>query len=102
MRQSITTKYIPPSNYKGSRISVRSSGGIRRIYKWDDRLNSDQNHAAAARKLIEEMGWNQVTGAWVPGATVVGVVYVFTYATNFDNDPDGELIIPSRKVKRDE
>lgn len=97
MRQSINTKYVPPTNYKGSRVSVRTTGGIRRIYEWDDSLNPDQNHTAAARRLIEELGWNRhCNGAWVPGATREGLVYVFTYLNPLE-DMDSELIIPATK-----
>lgn len=63
MRQAITTKYLPATNVKGSRIKAscqRSSVTL----SWDDSLNIDGNHAAAAQALADKLNWG---GEWLGG-----------------------------------
>ena len=62
--QAIETRYIGPSNVKGARIVARCDAK-RIIVGWDHSLNSEDNHRAAARKLILQLGWH---GRWVSGA----------------------------------
>ena len=64
MTQAITTKYLGPTNCRGSRIVVRSQAG-RKIYSWDCELDVADNHAQAAFLYIKEMGWS---GIWAGGA----------------------------------
>lgn len=52
MRQAITTKYHGPSHVKGSRVSARCQRGSITL-PWNDALNSDENHRAAALALCE-------------------------------------------------
>ena len=56
--QAIQTKYIGPSNVRGSRVSAACQAK-RIIVEWDDGLNSDDNHAAAARMLAQRLGWDK-------------------------------------------
>ena len=49
----ITTKFIGPTNLKGSRISV-SRGDKRKFYSWCHRLNCEENHREAAKLLLSE------------------------------------------------
>jgi hypothetical protein len=58
--QAIVTKYIGPSNVRGSRVKATASAGSV-ILTWNDALNSEDNHAAAARKLAEKYQWS---GNW--------------------------------------
>lgn len=86
-RTSISTKYLGPTNYRGSRIAVyRSDGGYmadpdRIRVSWDDGLDTGDNHTAAIaeylrRKLANGNDW--VTGGyWVTGGTEVGQTAVF-------------------------
>lgn len=54
--QAIITKYHGPTDRRGSRVSATAAAG--RVYlAWDDALNSEANHAAAAVALAEKMGW---------------------------------------------
>ena len=48
----ITTKYLGPTNYKGSRISA-SDGTRRVIVSYDPALDSFPNHLAAAEKVFQ-------------------------------------------------
>ena len=70
--QAIITKFHGPSNVKGSRVSAKADAG-RIILDWDHRLNSEQNHFAAARALAEKLGWN---GRWCGGGGEFGYVFV--------------------------
>lgn len=54
--QAIQTRYHGPGNVRGSRVSARCDAG-RVMIEWDDRLNIEENHAAAARALCGKMGW---------------------------------------------
>ena len=65
MRQSIITRYIGPTRVRGPRVSATSSGGKRIAIEWDDALNSDQNHSAAACALASKLGWS---GVWHGGS----------------------------------
>ena len=70
--QAIITKYIPCTNTRGSRIQAKCEA--KTIYfGYDHSLNAEGNHVAAARELIERLGWD---GEWTYGGTATG--YVFT------------------------
>lgn len=53
MRQAITTKFLPPTNFKPSRIKARCQRGSI-IVPYDHSLNHDSNHIAAARALLDK------------------------------------------------
>jgi hypothetical protein len=78
MRQAITTRYIGPTDKRGSRVKATSSGGLSFTLEWDDALDTDANHQAAAMALAKRQGWS---GTWAAGADRVGNVYV-----NLDGD----------------
>lgn len=73
MHRAIVTRYHGPAGRLGSRISATSEAG--RIFRgYDDALNADANHAAAALDLMEKKGWlhharggRLVGGAALPG-----------------------------------
>lgn len=62
--QAIETKFISPTNLKGSRISARCESG-RVIVDWDHALDAKQNHINAAKHLLKKLGWdyNLLTGS---------------------------------------
>lgn len=77
MRQSITTKYIGPTNFRGSRVKATASGGSTITLGWDDALNSDANHIAAANALMQKLGWdanNRLIGGDAPKGCVFVLV----------------------------
>lgn len=63
MRQAIVTKFIAPTNNRPSRVKATAAAGSVTV-SWDYGLNQDANHTAAARALVEKMGWG---GQWVGG-----------------------------------
>ena len=62
-RQAITTKFHGPTDSRGARITARASA-CRITAPWAYSLNTQQNHAAAAKALAEKLDWS---GVWVSG-----------------------------------
>ena len=84
MSRAIVTAYIPPTNHRPARISVRS-GASRRIVAWDHAADVDANHRAAALEHGRKLGWTDTTArvaahvmvsATIPGGKGA-VVHVF-------------------------
>lgn len=70
IRQAITTKYIGPTNFKGSRVKAiwrNPSGGLTVTLNWDYALNSEENHRAAAEALMAKYGWDKKYDAYQGG-----------------------------------
>lgn len=99
---AIQTKFIGASNFRSARIKAAvteprsSSFGKQRALtvNWDDRLNPEQNHIAAARALIVKLDW-QTDREWYFGSTERGYVLVCAneYArVTFDDDRRAELL----------
>lgn len=75
--QAIVTKYLGPTNFRGSRV-VAKCQAKRISVSWDDALDVDGNHAAAANQLVSELGWTnygKLVGGGLPGGE--GNCYVF-------------------------
>ena len=75
--KSIETKYVGPSNVRGSRY-IATDGDNRIIVSADDRLSFEGNHTAAAVKFCEKFHW---TGKLQGGHTKSGMVFVWFDAT---------------------
>lgn len=73
MRQAIVTKYLGPTNHRGSRVKATAQAGSITV-SWDHALSVEDNHKAAARALVTRWGWD---GDWHGGATPDGGGYVF-------------------------
>ena len=73
MRQAIETKYLGPTNSRGSRVVASAQAG-RLTLPWDDALDVTENHRRAALALAERYGW-WATG-WIGGGTRTGYVWV--------------------------
>ncbi len=54
--QAIITKYFGPTNFRGSRVVAKCEAGSIAV-PYDDALNSEDNHKAAARALADKLGW---------------------------------------------
>ena len=67
--QAITTKYIGPTNVRGSKIKATAAAGSVTLH-WDDSMNSDNNHKAAAKALATKLGWDY--GDWIAGVVKDG------------------------------
>lgn len=76
--RAIITKYHGPTNFEGSRYSASDCDGNRVTIECDYSLNSDENHARAARTLCEQMGWK---GHMIGGWTKDGMTWVFSNST---------------------
>ena len=72
--QAIVTKYLPATNFKGSRIKATASAGSL-TQSYDDSLNTDDAHAKVAMALANKFKWR---GTWYGGtpADGKGNVYV--------------------------
>ena len=75
---ALVTKYLPPTNSRGSRIRVRRSdhrsGDKVLTVSWDYELDTQANHAEAIRQYAELMGDSFVTCDWVVGHNSDGYV----------------------------
>lgn len=56
MRQAIITKFLGPTNSRGSRVKAKCYAGSITI-SWDDAKDVDDNHLAAAEALCKKFGW---------------------------------------------
>ena len=72
--KAIKTKYLGPTNFKGSRVRATDEDGNSIILSWDHALNSDKNHEAAAQALCDKMDWE---GRIVGGSLKDCMVWVF-------------------------
>ena len=75
---TIETRWIGPTNTKGSRIIAQrcdwKRGDPRAIVSADHALSHEAAHDEAARKLCQDLGW---TGEFVRGSRAGGYVYVW-------------------------
>ena len=74
--QTIMTKYLGPTATKAPRVKAMTSSGHRGstyTVEWDDSLDVEGNHADAAQKLLDRLGW---LGMWRMGSTDKGYVFV--------------------------
>lgn len=63
--KAIFTKYLGPSNVRGSRCKAYDGDNNQVTLSWDCALNSEDMHRAAAYALKNKMGWKGelITGA---------------------------------------
>ena len=76
---AILTKYLGPTNYRGSRIKAYTESGRFVTVSYDSSLDSAQAHAHAAQALCLKMGWK---GQLVAGGIKGGYAFVFVEAYN--------------------
>jgi hypothetical protein len=62
--QAIVTRYFGPGNVRGSRVKATCQAGSITL-EWADNLNSNENHLAAAKAMVNKMGWHY--GTWIAG-----------------------------------
>jgi hypothetical protein len=68
MRQAILTRYLGPTNTKGSRVRATAQAGSVTI-AWNDEADTDANHRIAAEFLASMYGWlrkNRLEGGALP------------------------------------
>lgn len=98
--KSILTKYVGPGNVRGSRVIATDDEGRNKItLEWDDALDSDGNHDAAARALCIKMGW--VNSPLMRGGMGnKGNVYVFDQHANRVRFTDAEISADREKHRQ--
>lgn len=106
MRQAIETRYAGPTDHRGSRVLVRSQAR-RMVVPWDDALDVQGNHRAAAMAMVRKLGWGS-EAEWHGGATANGAGYVFVHVVRPVEDlpplgPAAEALLELRRkiVDRD-
>ena len=72
--KAITTKYLGPTNFRGSRIKAYAEGGNTITISYPYELSGQAVHEKAAVALCEKMKW---PGELIGGATDKGYVFVF-------------------------
>ncbi len=70
---AIKTKYLGPTNFRGSRVKAKTDCQQITI-NWDCALNSEENHQRAAQALCDKMGW---TGKLATGSFGNGYFHCF-------------------------
>ena len=72
--QTITTKYLGPTNRRGSRVKATHTGNYTSVtLGYDHALDSEGNHLAAAKALTDKLNWQ---GDYIGGHTAEGMVFV--------------------------
>ena len=74
MYQAIETKYLGPTDTRGSRIKAIAAAGSITV-EYDYEYSPEINHETAALKLAKKFGWDE--DRWVGGGTAKGTGYVF-------------------------
>ena len=72
--KAISTKYLGPSNVRGSRIKAYDEDGNQATINYPHELSGEAVHRQAAEALRDKMGW---TGTLIGGGTKEGYVFVF-------------------------
>lgn len=72
--KAIKTTYLGPTNVRGSRVKASDCDRNSIILSWDNALDSDENHKAAAKALCDKMNWQ---GELVMGSFPKCNVHVF-------------------------
>jgi hypothetical protein len=83
--QIITTKYLGPTDTKGSRIKASGGGKSVTIY-YDYGVTDEELHASAVAALNKKLNWS---GDLIAGHTDTGMVWVFD--TGYTIKISGEL-----------
>ncbi len=73
--KAITTRYLGPTDTKGSRFIATTEGDNRITISYDYSLNAEDNHKRVAVTLCDKMGWSTDI---IGGGTDNGYVWVFT------------------------
>ena len=81
IRQAIVTKFLGPTNFRGSRIKATAAAGSITIDK-PYALGIEAGHAFAASKLAEKLHWQ---GLWYGGGMPSEDGYVFVLADDTPN-----------------
>ena len=70
--QCIQTKFLGPTNHRGSRIVATATHGTKITRQYDYALSTDDNHKAVADTLCSQLDWPTIKAG---GATMNGYVW---------------------------
>lgn len=73
--KAIQTKYVGPTNTKGSRIIATDNDGNKVTISYPYELSGEDVHRKAAQALCDKMNWK---GEMIAGWVKNGYVFVFT------------------------
>lgn len=87
--QAIVTKFLGPTNHRGARVTARSET-LRLTVPWDDALDVEKNHAAAAAAFAHAHGWH---GSWVGGGLPDTTGNAYVRASHEDIAANGSIAV---------
>lgn len=72
--KAIQTRYVGPTDTKGSRIIASEPDGKRLTLSYDSALDSEPNHRKAAEALRDKLNWSgNLAGGYLKNSTYVWV-----------------------------
>ena len=72
--QTITVKYLSPTDFRGARVKATTTGGDSLIIGYDYALGFEGSAVEVAKQLKAKLNW---TGSMVGGHIKDGLVFVF-------------------------
>jgi len=75
--QTITTKYLGATNYRGSRIKATTSSGISNTVSWDYEKSTIKNHERAIHELNLKLSWDGELVGGSPDDSGDSYIWVF-------------------------
>lgn len=72
--RAILTKYLPATNFRGSRITAWDSEGHRVTQSYNSGVSTEEAHQQVAYALRDKMNWK---GKLIGGGLKTGMVWVF-------------------------
>ena len=79
--QAIETKYLGPTDYRGSRIKAYTESGHSLTVAYPHERNQGADaHSVAALALAKKLGW---AGDLIAGGTTTGYVFVFAHSERY-------------------
>ena len=85
--QTITTKYLSPTDCKGSRFKATHTGGVESVtISRNYAVEAEDNHRAAAHALAKKLNWQ---GSYIGGHTKDGMIWVNSKPLYKFNTKDG-------------
>ena len=86
---AVKTKFLGPTNYRGSRVCATYKRGSEQTYRatvdWDHRCDAEQNHARAAQTLINKLNADRAAQFAESGSGAIAEPFEIV-ATGFDQE----------------
>ena len=75
--QTITTKYLGATNYRGARIKASTTGGVNKTVSYNDEKSGIKNHEWAIHELNLKLAWSGELVAGSPDKSGDSYIWVF-------------------------